>query len=890
MAEIWRIYINDWRRLFKVPVAVLLVIALTVLPSVYDWVNVAAVWDPYSNTSGIKIAVSSLDEGAEVQGKSFNIGGEVLDSLRANKTLGWTLTDKAAAEEGVQRGDYYASIVIPADFSQRMAGILEGRLVKPEIEYTVNEKINAIAPKITDKGASTITAQISEHFTETLSSTVLTALSAIDREFESELPVIRRVEQGLFKLEAGLPEIEQAGRLMLKLEQQWPEISGTAERLASLGSKLPELTQAGQAAGKLDAHWSQISEAADSLQSLQSKLPELERAAALVAGLDHHFGEVENVLDRASQRLAEAGKVVNSAAEALPSAERLAAGGSSLGAEMQQFMERNGAAFGTIPQVLQQNFYLLQQAADAAGQLGAELMSGAEQPEAASQLQNVSDRLASGSQALDHMAALLGALNKLSPGTVPGSDMSSVHEAQTQFAAGASGAAKLAAAVGNGGQPDSGTLSQFSLSAGQGKRAVNGLLSRFDTQMLPPMNDALQQLTAGAGTAADALQQFPQQLAAMESILDEAGTVIRYGETALASLRQSLPAIREEVHTAAGGISEKMAAFSSFVTADLPRIRSGLPAAGEAIHRAAEFARNDLPAAEVKLRRAAELVSAGLPRADRGVHRAAGMVREDLPTLEAAVRKAADTIREIKQEVNLEEIAQLLGGDIKSKSDFLANPVVLQEKKLYPIPNYGSAMTPFYVVLSLWVGGTLLISLLRTSVDTGGRTYRRYQLYFGRLLTFLTVGVLQALVAVLGNIYILGCYVADKVWFVLFAVLISLVFVTIVFTLVSVFGNLGKGIAIVFMVLQFSSSGGTFPISTTGRFFQLLNPYMPFTYAISLLREAVGGILPEVVIRDVLCLLVFGVLAVLLALTLQKPLEGFIRKAAEQAEESKLIS
>lgn len=154
----------------------------------------------------------------------------------------------------------------------------------------------------------------------------------------------------------------------------------------------------------------------------------------------------------------------------------------------------------------------------------------------------------------------------------------------------------------------------------------------------------------------------------------------------------------------------------------------------------------------------------------------------------------------------------------------------------------------------------------------------------------MTVGILQALVAVLGNLFILHCYVADKVWFVLFAVLISMVFVTIVFTLVSVFGNIGKGIAIVFMILQFSSSGGTFPVSTTGHFFQVLNPFMPFTYAISLLREAVGGILPEVAVRDSLRLVLFGLLALLLALTLQKPLAPFIRKSAEQAEKSKLIS
>ncbi|MEC0170632.1 YhgE/Pip domain-containing protein, partial [Paenibacillus graminis] len=389
---------------------------------------------------------------------------------------------------------------------------------------------------------------------------------------------------------------------------------------------------------------------------------------------------------------------------------------------------------------------------------------------------------------------------------------------------------------------------------------------------------------------ATALQQAPQRLAALGAVLDEAGTAIQYGQTGLAALRDNLPAVAGEVSAAASGISGRLAAFSGFVTNVLPRIQNGLPAAGEDIHAAAEFARNDLPGAEEKFRRASEWITAGLPRADEGVNRAAGLVRNDLPALEHAVRRAADTVREIKREVNLEEIAQLLGGDIKGTSDFLASPVVLKEKALYPIPNYGSAMTPFYVVLSLWVGGTLLISLLRTAVDTAGIPYRRYQLYFGRLLTFLTVGIFQALIAVLGNIYLLNCYVADKLWFVLFAVLISIVFVTIVFTLVYVFGNIGKGIAIVFMVLQFSSSGGTFPISTTGRFFQILNPFMPFTYAISLLREAVGGILPEVAVRDALYLVLFGILALVLALTLQKPLERFIRRAAEQAEASKLIS
>jgi putative membrane protein len=917
LKEIWQIYKRDWLRLFRIPVAMLLIAALVVLPSVYDWVNVAAVWDPYSNTSGIKIAVASLDEGAAVQGTSFNIGAEVLESLRSNKSLGWRFTDAEAAVDGVRRGDYYASIVIPADFSERMTGILEGKLEKPEIEYTVNEKINAIAPKITAKGASTITTQITEHFTETISSTVLTALRGVDEEFQSELPAIRRVEAGLFKLEAELPEIEQAGRLVLKLQQDWPEISSSAERIAGLASRLPEVEQAGKAVEQIDEYWPEITAAAGHLEELQEKLPRIERATLLVSELDSNFSKVDGVLDRAEARLEEAAAAVDTAAKVLPQADRITAAGSSFGLALQQFLAGNGTAFAAVPGALQQNLYLLQQAGEAAVQLTAQLRQDAAQPNealrqdaaqpsealhqsavqqehaqrsAARQLQLASARLAAASEGLAHTAQLLGALNTLAPGTAGASDLRAVEAARKPYAAAAAQAAALAQAAQAGAQPTEAELDQLSLAAGQAGAALEGVIPRYNAGILPAAEQVLQQLTADAGNAAAALQHIPQRLAALDTILEEAGTAIQYGQSGLAALRQDLPAIREEVHNAAGGMTEKMAAFSNLVTNVLPRIKEGLPGAGAQIHEAAEFARTGLPAAEVRFRKAADFITAGLPRADQGVERAAELVRSDLPALMASVRKAAATLRDIKEEVDLEEIAQLLGGDIQSQSDFLANPVVLKQQTLYPIPNYGSAMTPFYVVLSLWVGGTLLISLLRTAVDTGGIRYLGYQLYFGRLLTFLTVGILQALVAVLGNIFLLGCYVADPVWFVLFAVLISVVFVTIVFTLVSVFGSIGKGSAIVFMVLQFSSSGGTFPISTTGHFFQVLNPFMPFTYAISLLREAVGGLLPEVAIRDALLLVLFGVLALLLGLTLQKPLQGFIRKAAAQAEESKLIS
>ncbi|MFC3885153.1 hypothetical protein ACFOU2_17430 [Bacillus songklensis] len=128
--------------------------------------------------------------------------------------------------------------------------------------------------------------------------------------------------------------------------------------------------------------------------------------------------------------------------------------------------------------------------------------------------------------------------------------------------------------------------------------------------------------------------------------------------------------------------------------------------------------------------------------------------------------------------------------DTERQSDFFKEPVVLKETSLYHIPNYGSAISPFFTTLSLWVGALLLSSLLSADVVDKEKMYRNYQIYFGRFLIFATIGLGQALILTLGDLFLLKTYVVDKEWFVLFALLNSLVFMLIVYTFVSVFGNI----------------------------------------------------------------------------------------------------
>ncbi|WP_370224197.1 YhgE/Pip family protein [Cytobacillus sp.] len=141
----------------------------------------------------------------------------------------------------------------------------------------------------------------------------------------------------------------------------------------------------------------------------------------------------------------------------------------------------------------------------------------------------------------------------------------------------------------------------------------------------------------------------------------------------------------------------------------------------------------------------------------------------------------------------------------------------------------------------------------------------------------------------IGNILILGVDAAEPVWFILFGLISSLVFILIVYTLVSVFGDVGKAMAIVLLVLQIAGAGGTYPTALLPEFFQTIHPFLPFSYAIDLMREAVGGIVWERVYRDLLVLTLFGFIALLIGTFLKEPLSRKTKALIKKSKESGLF-
>ena len=177
MKKSFQIFKRDLGRLFRNRAAVLILVGISVLPSLYAWFNIAANMDPYGNTKGIQVAIANEDKGADSEQMSLDAGQNIVDNLKKNDQLGWKFVDAKEAKKGVRSGKYYAAIVIPDNFSESLLSILSGDIKQPKLDYYINEKKNAIAPKITDTGASTIQQEINDTFTSIAAESISELLS-----------------------------------------------------------------------------------------------------------------------------------------------------------------------------------------------------------------------------------------------------------------------------------------------------------------------------------------------------------------------------------------------------------------------------------------------------------------------------------------------------------------------------------------------------------------------------------------------------------------------------------------------------------------------------------------------------------------------------------------
>lgn len=274
-----------------------------------------------------------------------------------------------------------------------------------------------------------------------------------------------------------------------------------------------------------------------------------------------------------------------------------------------------------------------------------------------------------------------------------------------------------------------------------------------------------------------------------------------------------------------------------------------------------------------------------------------GSTNQSLEQMQVIIQGVSGKLKSVTELFNgttederVQALRKLMSGDPDTYGEFFSGPVKTDTVEVYPIANYGSAMTPFYTVLALWVGALLLTALVKVKAEPKNlQGVKLHQLYFGRYLLFFVLGQIQALVVVLGDIYLLHCQILDKGLFWFTASLTSFVFTLLVYSLTLSFGDIGKAVAVVIMVIQIAGSGGTFPIELLPSVYRNIYIFFPFPYAINAMRETIGGMYGNMYVKSLLQLMIFAAAALVLGLVIRKPFIKWNHFVEKRMEDTKMM-
>lgn len=558
-------------------------------------------------------------------------------------------------------------------------------------------------------------------------------------------------------------------------------------------------------------------------------------------------------------------------------------------------------------------------------------------------LTTMADTLSGASQQVTSYSQLLGSANDIvdSTGKLLASATKAGKQAQNALKQGKSGATSFTSAGANVTSSVNAALDQVS--------------GAFD-QVAAKVNKAFDAIGKDSDTAASQLTTLSEQVSSGESLYDTYITSLNHMRESVEQLPDSdsakqalLEAIDREITLleAAKGDSQKLAQqlkdASTQVTQDTvaaersrKEILNRITSAKQSISNVRDdYATNVKP----KIDALASTVSTLISQTDSMITQLSGTtdslndvtsnvgtniasIRSTLDGIATKLNSSATTLNTLITAMNSsdngaensDELKSLTTSNASTLSTLISAPVALHRVAVYPIANYGSAMAPFYTILSIWVGAIILCAMLKVTISdrekahvlglgdtlpriagpSGPGNASRWGLrldheYFGRYAIFALLALLQGTLVCLGDMYFLGVQANHALQFLAVGWLAALVFSNIVYTLTVSFGDIGKAVAVVLLVMQVAGSGGTFPIETLPKFFQMLYPFLPFPHAIDAMHAAMAGSYGNEYLLDMVYLALFLIPSLLLGLVLRKPVIRLNNWVSRNLESTKVM-
>ncbi|AAT62344.1 YhgE/Pip domain-containing protein [Bacillus thuringiensis] len=868
---------KEFTQIIKSKKILIPIIAVLFVPILYAGMFLWAFWDPYKQLDDLPVAVVNLDKGAVFDGKPIEVGKGLVDNLKDNTSFKWEFVSEKEAKKGMEGRKYYMLVRIPDDFSSNATTLLKDEPKPLNLEYIPNESLNFLSSQIGGTAIEKIKGEVASTLTKTYAEKMFDSIQDVSKGLADGAEGASKLHDGSSELHDGSSKVTdglhtlqgKSGEMKDGVGKLFDGSGKVTVGLNTLNGKTGEM-QIG--IGKLVDGSGKVTNGLNTLNSKTSEMQTgigklIDGSGKVTAGLNtlnNKTGEMQKGIgelhDGSEKVTGGLNKLVSKSGELQKGTTDLSNGMGKL-AEGQSQLEKWSQEIQKGLQDLNSN---VQKSVAGLGEM---------QSKGPSILNTVNEKI-------DGAGANVNQLNELTQSTAEDAknaaqDVANLQkqieslpkEYQEQLQPFITSAVKSTATVQQKTTGVAGGTNRLNEEVKQLKGEINQKTG--DGQSKLPNAAELQSLTAGIEQLSSAQKGFVEKFQGFGAKLNVAkeGTTKFKNESGqlIDAINQladgsgkvtgGLGTLSAGANQMAGGVNQ-LADGSSQVTGGLGALSAGANQMAGGV--------NQLADGSSQVTGGLGTLSVGANQMAGGVNQLAsgsGQVTTGLGALSTGSTQLIDGVNKladgsgkvtdglVKVNDGSGELAEKLGegaektGEVKGTDktyDMFASPVKVKTEKMAEVPNYGTGFTPYFLSLGLFVGA-LLLSIVYPLRDTVGVPKSGFSWFISKFGVLLSVGIIQAVVADIILLFGLGVEVQSIPYFILFSIVTSLAFIALIQCLVTAFGDAGRFIAIITLIIQLTTSAGTFPLELIPKFLQPFNAWLPMTYSVSGLKAVVSS-------------------------------------------------
>ncbi|HEQ3527087.1 TPA: YhgE/Pip domain-containing protein [Bacillus cereus] len=853
------------------------IIAVLFVPILYAGMFLWAFWDPYKQLDDLPVAVVNLDKGAVFDGKPIEVGKGLVDNLKDNKSFKWEFVSEKEAKKGMEGRKYYMLVRIPDDFSSNATTLLKDNPKPLNLEYIPNESLNFLSSQIGGTAIEKIKTEVSSTLTKTYAEKMFDSIKDVSKGLADGAEGANKLHDGSSELHDGSSKVTdglhtlqgKSGEIQTGVGKLFDGSGKVTAGLNTLNSKTGEM-QIG--IGKLVDGSGKVT---NGLNTLNSKTSEMQ---AGIGKLVDGSGKVTDGLNTLNSKTGEMQKGIG---ELHDGSEKVTGGLNKLVSKSGELKTGTTDLSNGMGKLVEGQSQLEKGSREI--QKGLQDLNSNVQKSAAGleEMQSkVPSILSTVNEKIDGAGANVNQLNELTQSTAGDAKNAAQEvanlqkqieslpkEYQEQLQPFITSAVKSTATVQQKAAGVAGGTNKLNEEVKQLKSEINQKTG--DGQSKLPNAAELQSLTAGIEQLSSAQKGFVEKFQGFGAKLNtakegankfknESGQLIdAINQLADGSgqVTTGLDTLSAGANQMAGGVNQ-LADGSSQVTGGLGQLSAGANQMAGGVNQLADGS-NQVTGGLGTLSVGANQMAGGVNQLADG----SGQVTTGLGTLSNGSTQLIDGVNKladgsgkvtdglVKVNDGSGELAEKLGegaektGEVKGTDktyDMFASPVKVKTEKMAEVPNYGTGFTPYFLSLGLFVGA-LLLSIVYPLRDTVGVPKSGFSWFISKFGVLLSVGIIQAIVADVILLFGLGVEVQSIPYFILFSIITSLAFIALIQCLVTAFGDAGRFIAIITLIMQLTTSAGTFPLELIPKFLQPFNAWLPMTYSVSGLKAVVSS-------------------------------------------------